>query len=119
MRASCYVAIGKLGLRIPALVNKDSEMLRAFFEAMSTEDPETQLSVQEAMSMMAPAFRELNENGLRFLEAMLSTYIEKDEAQVRLVVVQYAGEIFPHTHESTRWVHSSYRHVHYRKVLRT
>ena len=57
LRASCYVAIGKLGLKMPQLVNKDITIIQTFFEAMSTEDKETQMSVQEALSMMAPAFK--------------------------------------------------------------
>ena len=38
----------------------------------------------------------------RFMEAMLGTYVEKEEAQVRMVAVQYAGEVFPSTHVSSR-----------------
>ena len=38
----------------------------------------------------------------RFMEAMLGTYVEKEEAQVRMVAVQYAGEVFPATHVSSR-----------------
>ena len=37
LRGSCYVAIGKLGLKLPSLVNKDVSMIQTFFEAMSTE----------------------------------------------------------------------------------
>ena len=36
------------------------------------------------------------------MEAMLGTYVEKEEAQVRMVAVQYAGEVFPSTHVSSR-----------------
>jgi proteasome component ECM29 len=104
LRASCYVAIGKLGLKVPQLVNKDVTMIQTFFEAMSREDKETQLSVQEAMSLMAPSFRQMERGNMGFVEALLATYIEKDEPQVRLVAVQYAGEIFPLTHEASRYI---------------
>ena len=46
LRGSCYVAIGKLGLKLPSLVNKDVTMIQTFFDAMSTEDKDTQMSVQ-------------------------------------------------------------------------
>ena len=46
LRGSCYVAIGKLGLKLPSLVNKDVSMIQTFFDAMSTEDKDTQMSVQ-------------------------------------------------------------------------
>ena len=104
LRGSCYIAIGKLGLKVPSLVNKDISMLQTFFEAMSTEDKERQISVQESLSLMAPSFKQMNSSNLNVLEAMLGTYIEKDEAQVRLVSVQYAGEVFPSTHVATRYI---------------
>ena len=104
LRASCYVAIGKLGLKMPQLVNKDITIIQTFFEAMSTEDRETQLSVQEALSMMAPAFKAMDSKNLKMIEALLSTYIEKDEHQVRLVAVQYAGEVFPPSHTPSKFV---------------
>ena len=31
MRASCYIAIGKLGLKVPQLVNKDVTVIQVFF----------------------------------------------------------------------------------------
>ena len=57
LRGSCYIAIGKLGLKVPELVNKDISMIQTFFEAITTEDKDTQLSVREAMSLMAPSFK--------------------------------------------------------------
>jgi proteasome component ECM29 len=104
LRASCYIAIGKLGLKVPHLVNKDVSVIQTFFEAISREDKDTQLSVQEAMSMMAPSFRKMDPNNLKFMEAMLCTYVENDEHQVRLVAVQYAGEVFSTTHVTSRYI---------------
>ena len=103
LRASCYVAIGKLGLKMPQLVNKDITILTTFFEAMSTEDKETQMSVQEALSMMAPAFKAMESKNLKMIEALIATYIEKDEHQVRHVAVQYAGEVFPPSHTPSKF----------------
>eukprot|EP00095_Tigriopus_kingsejongensis_P007808 maker-scaffold204_size260821-snap-gene-1.36 protein:Tk07808 transcript:maker-scaffold204_size260821-snap-gene-1.36-mRNA-1 annotation:"proteasome-associated protein ecm29-like protein" len=104
LRASCYLAIGKLGLKVPQLVNKDASMIQTFFEAISKEDAETQMSVQEAMALMAPSFRAMEKANLQFLEALLATYVEKDEPQVRLVSVQYAGEVFPFVHVPSRFI---------------
>jgi len=103
LRGSCYVAIGKLGLKLPALVNKDVSMIQTFFDAMSTEDSDTQMSVQEALGLMAPAFRQIEQANRKFIEAIVATYIEKEEKQVRLVAVQYAGEVFPHDNVATRY----------------
>ena len=38
--------LGKLGLKIPSLVNKDMTMITKFFDGMSTEDSDTQLSLR-------------------------------------------------------------------------
>jgi len=103
LRGSCYVAIGKLGLKLPALVNKDVSMIQTFFDAMSTEDSDTQMSVQEALGLMAPAFRQIEQANRKFIEAIVATYIEKEEKQVRLVAVQYAGEVFTHDNVATRY----------------
>ena len=84
LRGSCYVAIGKLGLKLPSLVNKDVSMIQTFFDAMSTEDSDTQMSVQEALGLMAPAFRQIEPANLKFIEAIVATYIEKEEKQVKL-----------------------------------
>ena len=79
LRGSCYVAIGKLGLKLPALVNKDVSMIQTFFDAMSSEDTDTQMSVQEALGLMAPAFRQIEQANRKFIEAIVATYVEKDE----------------------------------------
>ena len=103
LRGSCYVAIGKLGLKLPSLVNKDVSMIQTFFDAMSTEDRDTQMSVQEALGLMAPAFRQIEPQNQKFIEAIVATYIEKEEYQVRLVAVQYAGEVFGQDNVATRY----------------
>ena len=99
-----FSSIGKLGLKMPQLVNKDITILQTFFEAMSTEDKETQMSVQEALSMMAPAFKAMDSKNLKMIEALVATYIEKNEHQVRQVSVQYAGEVFPPSHVPSKFV---------------
>ena len=89
---------------MPQLVNKDITILQTFFEAMSTEDKETQMSVQEALSMMAPAFKKMDSKNLKMIEALVATYIEKEEHQVRQVAVQYAGGVFPPSHTPSKFV---------------
>ena len=103
-RASCYVAIGKLGSKVPSLINNDMSVIATFFAALSSEDKETQMSVQEALSLMAHSCKQMPENNLDMLEAMLGNYINNDESQVRLVSVQYAGEVFPSNHVTSRYI---------------
>jgi len=103
LRGSCYVAVGKLGLKIPSLVNKDMSLITTFFDGMSIEGPDTQLSLKEALGIMTPAFKALDSENKKFIEAMLATYIEKEGVQVKLVTIQYAGEVFPHDNVATRY----------------
>lgn len=49
-------------------------------------------------------FRKMEATNLTFLEALLATYIENDEPQVRMVAIQYAGEVFPHKHIPSRYI---------------
>ena len=53
---------------------------------------------------MAPAFKMMDATNLSFVEAMLATHIESEESQVRLVSVQYAGEVFPAHHVASRYI---------------
>jgi len=103
LRGSCYVAVGKLGLKIPALVNKDMSLLTTFFDGMSIEGPDTQLSLREALGIMTPAFRAIDSENKKYIEAMLATYIEKEGVQVKLVTIQYANDVFSHTNVATRY----------------
>ena len=38
----------------------------------------------------------------KYIEAIVATYIEKEEPQVRLVAVQYASSVFPNDNVATR-----------------
>ena len=40
----------------------------------------------------------------KYIEAIVATYIEKEEPQVRLVAVQYASSVFPNDNVATRLV---------------
>ena len=73
---------------------------------MSREDKDTQMSVHEAMSLMAPAFKGMDAASLGFLEALLATHVEGEDTppQVRLVAAQYAGEVFAAKHVASRFI---------------
>ena len=59
--------------------------------------------MSKSLGLTAPAFRQIEQANRKFIEAIVATYIEKDEKQVRLVAVQYAGEVFPHDDVATRY----------------
>uniref|UniRef100_T1J5P2 TOG domain-containing protein n=1 Tax=Strigamia maritima TaxID=126957 RepID=T1J5P2_STRMM len=104
LRGLAYVAIGKLGHKLPQLVNKDLALVQNFFTALEQEDQNTRLAIQESLSMMLPAFRDLDSANKTVMEALLLSNVEKYESQVRLLVVQYAGGLFAQDNIPTRYL---------------
>ncbi|XP_070562742.1 proteasome adapter and scaffold protein ECM29-like isoform X2 [Ptychodera flava] len=100
-----YVAVGKIARRVPSMVTKDIGMIQLFFEAMcKSEDKETRLHVQEALSMMTPALRNLEGPNVKLMEALVMSNVENNEAQARVIAVQYAVAVFPPNHIPSRYV---------------
>ena len=106
LRSLAYVAVGKIAKRVPNLVNKDIALLQTFFDAMCKveifdfrrmyfidnylfcirdqlfyliyqEESENKLAVQEALSMMSTAFKNIDSSNLRLMEAIIMENIEK------------------------------------------
>ncbi|XP_077867837.1 proteasome adapter and scaffold protein ECM29-like [Saccoglossus kowalevskii] len=94
---------GFYALRVPSLVAKDIGMVQQFFDAMCKEDKDTRLHVQEALSMMSPALKNLEGPNLKLMEALIMSNIENNEAQARVIAVQYAISVFPPSHIPSRY----------------
>ncbi|XP_033636669.1 proteasome adapter and scaffold protein ECM29-like [Asterias rubens] len=104
LRGLAYVAVGKLSRRLPQLSNKfDMALLQQFFDALSTEDANIRMHVQESLSMMAQAFRNLEGPNVQIMQSLIMSNIEKSEPQARLVAVQYASIVFPGNHIASRY----------------
>merc|ERR1740128_410581 len=104
LRGSALVALGKLGQKLPEAVTKDMAIIQMLFNAMETEEPETRMAVQEALSTMRPAFKHLSAQNGPILEALLATSLESQQHLLRLIAVQYAGSIFHSTHVTSRYL---------------
>ncbi|XP_019632493.1 PREDICTED: proteasome-associated protein ECM29 homolog [Branchiostoma belcheri] len=104
LRSLAYVAIGKLANRLPHLFSKDIGMVQKFFDAVSKEDQDTRLAIQEALSLMATAYRNLDDNSARLMEALILSNVEKPDAPARLAAVHYANTVFPSNHVPSRYV---------------
>ncbi len=126
LRGSALVALGKLGQKLPEAVTKDMAIIQMLFNAMATvslfftqsteerkfrlnkilsqEEPETRMAVQEALSIMLPAFKHLSSSNAAILEALLATSLESQQHLLRLIAVQYAGGIFHSTHVTSRYL---------------
>ncbi|XP_078353041.1 LOW QUALITY PROTEIN: proteasome adapter and scaffold protein ECM29-like [Oculina patagonica] len=104
LRRLAYTAIGKLAKRLPQLFVKDVALIQRLFQALCQEESDTRLSVQEALSMMAPSYRKADATILALIESLILNYVQQETHQARLVAVQFANAVFPRTHISSRYV---------------
>ncbi|XP_062985256.1 proteasome adapter and scaffold protein ECM29 isoform X2 [Elgaria multicarinata webbii] len=99
-----YSAVGKLSSRIPQLFTKDLALVQQFFEALSKEDPDTRLAIQEALSMMVGAYTSLEGAPRTLMEALVASNLIKPQVQVRQVAVKFASTVFPSDHIPSRYL---------------
>nr|XP_033782200.1 proteasome adapter and scaffold protein ECM29 isoform X1 [Geotrypetes seraphini] len=99
-----YSAVGKLSSRMPQLFTKDFALLQQFFEALCKEEPDTRLSIQEALSLMVGAYKQLEGAQLKLMEALVASYLGKPEAQVRQVAVKFVSTVFSPDHVTSRYL---------------
>lgn len=99
-----FVAVGKLVHKFPHLVSKNIALVQIFLNIMCQVNAEMRLAVQESLSMMADAFKNLDESNMKIMEALLMQAIDKDEPQARMMSVQYAERIFPADHVVSRYI---------------
>ncbi|KDR13581.1 proteasome-associated protein ECM29 homolog isoform X2 [Zootermopsis nevadensis] len=126
LKTLAYSATGKLGSRVPHLVNKDLALLQTFFEALLQEEQDIRMSVREALLSMVEAFRVgLDEDDKQFsgvkasgnssgtmmgsqrqimMQALLANQVESSEPMARFVAVRYAASVFPLNHAPSRYL---------------
>ncbi|KAK7866865.1 hypothetical protein R5R35_006031 [Gryllus longicercus] len=110
LKTLAYSAAGKLGHRVPSLVNKDLALLQTFFEALSQEEPDTRMSVREALLSMVDAFKLGLQNSADassravLMDALLASQVESVEPMARFVAVRYAATVFPADHSPSRYL---------------
>ncbi|KAG8232782.1 hypothetical protein J437_LFUL013279, partial [Ladona fulva] len=106
IKALAYGAVGKLGARLPHLVNKDLALLLSLFEALDMETPELKFAVKDSLLNMMEAFKEMK-NGVErcMLEAYLASLAESAfEPMARVVAVKYTASIFPPDYPPSRYI---------------
>lgn len=126
LKVLAYSAVGKLGSRVPNLVNEDLALLQTFFEDLLQEDQDTRLAVREALLNMVEAFRiglddEMKKRsdveasavgsgtaGRRqrqiMMQALLASQVESNDPMARFVAVRYAASVFPFNHAPSRYL---------------
>ncbi|XP_064476674.1 proteasome adapter and scaffold protein ECM29-like [Ornithodoros turicata] len=104
LRALAYVAIGKLGSRVPQLVTGDLSYLYRLYEGLTKEHGDARLAVQEALSLVAPAFTNVDEATGNLLVSLIGSSIESIDPMARQTAVHYAATVFQPTHIPSKFL---------------
>ncbi|TPX72617.1 hypothetical protein CcCBS67573_g05715 [Chytriomyces confervae] len=107
LRGFAYDAVGLLSKRAPQLFVNDINILKSFFKAVSTESRNVRVSVQDALSTMIEAYKNIaNESDEKrvAVETILLENIEKPEHHARYAAVKYANALFPFSSPLARYL---------------
>lgn len=107
LRSLAYGALAKLSLKLPnLLLSHPSELhyLQTLMNALTQEDGDVLLSVQEALSMVAPVCKQLNITSQDELCVLLSEHVLHHNAQLRRIAVHYAASVFSPDHVPSRFI---------------
>ncbi|CAJ0635937.1 5501_t:CDS:10 [Entrophospora sp. SA101] len=108
LRGFAYVAVSLLAKRVPELFRKDLSILQSFFAALSTESKNVKISVQEALSNMVEAFKDVetwaDTDSIKMIEKILEENVEKPEHQARYCAIKYSINLFPFDHILSRYL---------------
>ncbi|TPX38193.1 hypothetical protein SmJEL517_g00223 [Synchytrium microbalum] len=107
LRGFAYEAMGLVSKRgAPDLFVADTSILMSFFKAVSLETRNVRVSVQDALSMMIDAYKDIIHDDTKRseLEEIILSNIEKNEPQARYIATKYAVSLFPFSHPLSRYI---------------
>ncbi|XP_045609918.2 proteasome adapter and scaffold protein ECM29 isoform X1 [Procambarus clarkii] len=107
LRSLAYGALAKLSVKLPnLLLSHPSQLhyLQTLMNALTQEEGDVLLAVQEALSMVAPVCKQLNTSSQDELCILLSEHVLHHNAQLRRTAVNYAASVFPHDHVPSRFI---------------
>ncbi|KAK7017866.1 hypothetical protein SK128_016544, partial [Halocaridina rubra] len=107
LRSLAYGALAKLSVKLPnLLLSHPSQLhyLQTLMNALTQEEGDVLLAVQEALSMVAPVCKKLDESSQDQLCILLSEHVLHQNAQLRRTAVHYAASVFPHDHVPSRFI---------------
>ncbi|XP_065070071.1 proteasome adapter and scaffold protein ECM29-like isoform X2 [Rhopilema esculentum] len=103
LRSLAYSGLGKLSKRATGLFKRDIALVQKLFNVLEEEEREIVLSVQEALSMIAPAYHGITGTDSSLMETLILSNLEKESSQARLAALQFANGVFPVTHVPSRY----------------
>lgn len=112
---AAYSAIAQLARKCPDIVNKDLQLVVAYFEHLSKAPTELHDSIREALIAIAPAFRwdgdacaterQFSPNSnQKLLMAILTEHAESTSTVVQNVACTFLTTCFPETYVPARYL---------------
>eukprot|EP00794_Sanderia_malayensis_P008163 gene8163-9036_t len=103
LRGLSYTGLGKLVKRAGNIFRRDIALVQKLFGVLEEEGKEVRLSVQEALSMIAPAYKGITGTDASLMESLILSNLEKESSQTRLAALQLANAVFDVTHVPSRY----------------
>ncbi|CAD6258403.1 unnamed protein product [Miscanthus lutarioriparius] len=99
-----YQAIGLLASRMPNLFSDKTDMAIRLFTALRLEDQSLRLTIQEAATSLATAYKRAATIVLKDLEALLLENCEAEQSEVRFSAIRWATTLYDTWHCSSRYI---------------
>lgn len=104
VRMFAFQAIGLLAQRMPQLFRDKIDMAVRLFNALKMEDQFLRLTIQEATSSLAIAYKGASVTVLNDLETLLLENSQVEQSEVRFCAVRWATSLFDLQHCSSRFI---------------
>ncbi|KAL6641935.1 hypothetical protein ACP70R_020116 [Stipagrostis hirtigluma subsp. patula] len=99
-----YQAIGLLASRMPNLFSDKTDMATRLFTALRLEDQSLRLTIQEAATSLATAYKGAPMVVLKDLEALLLENCEVEQSEVRFSAIRWATTLYDMQHCPSRYI---------------
>uniref|UniRef100_A0A3B6MN47 Ecm29 proteasome adaptor and scaffold n=1 Tax=Triticum aestivum TaxID=4565 RepID=A0A3B6MN47_WHEAT len=99
-----YQAIGLLASRMPNLFSNKTEIAMRLFTALRLEDQSLRLTIQEAATSLATAYKGASIVVLKDLEALLLENCQVEQIEVRFSAVRWATTLYDMQHCPSRYI---------------
>ncbi|PAN41168.1 hypothetical protein PAHAL_8G022100 [Panicum hallii] len=99
-----YQAIGLLASRMPNLFSDKTNMAIRLFTALRLEDQSLRLTIQEAATSLAAAYKGASMIVLKNLEVLLLENCEVEQSEVRFSAIRWATTLYDTQHCPSRYI---------------
>ncbi|KAF8664644.1 hypothetical protein HU200_054353 [Digitaria exilis] len=99
-----YQAIGLLASRMPNLFSDKTDMAIRLFTALKLEDQSLRLTIQEAATSLATAYKGASMILLKDLEVLLLENCEAEQSEVRFSAIRWATTLYDTQHCPSRYI---------------